>query len=79
MLLQSVARIVLDDENGTLAEQLEHRQRWSPWCRRWRRAARPAPICAEPLPAPRDLIFDNGLGGFTRDGTNTSSPWSPAR
>ena len=25
VLLQSAARIVLDDENGTLAEQLEHR------------------------------------------------------
>jgi len=28
VLLQAVARIVLDDEKGTLAEQLEHRAFW---------------------------------------------------
>ncbi len=84
VLLQSVARIVLDDENGTLVEQME-----------WRnvleslvpallptRSARPDP----PKPvSPRDLIFNNGLGGFTRDGREyvitlqarqmTPAPW----
>jgi cellobiose phosphorylase len=67
VLLQAVARIVLDDETGTLAEQLERRGLLEP----------PVPALAptrsawpdSPQPAaPRELIFQNGLGGFTRDG-----------
>jgi cellobiose phosphorylase len=62
-----VARIVLDDEKGTLTEQLEHRRVLDP----------PVPALATPrsVPAdvppplpPRELIFPNGYGGFTRDG-----------
>ncbi len=67
VLLQAVARIVLNDEDGTLAEQLEQRRvvdlpvpALVPT-----RSALPEP--AHPLP-PRELIFANGLGGFTRDG-----------
>jgi cellobiose phosphorylase len=66
-LLQSVARIVLDDENGTLAEQLEHRGVLEPSVP----ALRPTRSRSAELPAPlpqRELIFPNGLGGFTRDG-----------
>ncbi len=67
VLLQAAARIVLDDERGTLAEQLEHRRILEPSVpllrtSRFRFADLPAS-----LPA-RELIFDNGLGGFTRDG-----------
>jgi cellobiose phosphorylase len=67
ILLQAAARIVLDDEKGTLAEQLEHRSILEPSVpalrtSRFRSADLPAP------PPPRDLIFPNGLGGFTRDG-----------
>ena len=67
VLLQSVARIVLSDENGTLAEQLERRDVKEP----------PVPALvptryarsdSSPALPPRDLIFPNGLGGFTRDG-----------
>jgi cellobiose phosphorylase len=67
VLLQSAARIVLDDEKGTLAEQLEHRSVLDPGI----------PILIPtrsksadlPLPLPqRELIFPNGFGGFTRDG-----------
>jgi cyclic beta-1,2-glucan synthetase len=67
VLLQAAARIVLDDEKGTLAEQLEHRSVLDT----------PVPALAPTrsgivdLPAPlpqRELIFPNGLGGFTRDG-----------
>ena len=69
VLLQSVARLVLVDEHGTLAEQLE-------------RPASPEPLIPAltpnrspfrdshefaPLP-PRELLFHNGLGGFTPDG-----------
>jgi cellobiose phosphorylase len=67
VLLQAVARIVLDDEKGTLTEQLEHRSVLEPllpilMLTRSRSADPPAP-----LPR-RELIFPNGLGGFTRDG-----------
>ena len=67
VLLQAVARVVLDDEKGTLAEQLERRsvlELQTP-------ALIPTRFALPNLPAaipPRELIFDNGLGGFTRDG-----------
>ena len=67
VLLQSVARIVLDDEKGTLAEQLEHRSVLEPLVP----ALAPTRSGAADLPAPlpaRELIFPNGFGGFTRDG-----------
>jgi cellobiose phosphorylase len=67
VLLESAARIVLDDEKGTLSEQLEHRSDLDPWIpalkpTRSRSGDRP-----EPLPH-RELNFSNGFGGFTRDG-----------
>ena len=69
VLLQSVARLVLLDDQGSLAEQLE-------------RPGNPEPLIPAltpnrspfrdshqfaPLP-PRELLFHNGLGGFTPDG-----------
>ncbi|MDP2136914.1 MAG: glucoamylase family protein, partial [Candidatus Didemnitutus sp.] len=84
VLLQSVARIVLDDERGTLAQQLEHRSVLDPVIPALvpSRSTLPEPL--RPLP-PRDLIFQNGLGGFTRDGheyvitlqpgQTTPAPW----
>src|SRR5664280_2484690 len=67
VLLQSAARIVLDYEKGTLAEQLEHRSVLEPMVptlriTRFRSADLPAPL------PQRELIFPNGFGGFTRDG-----------
>jgi cellobiose phosphorylase len=67
VLLQATARIVLDDEKGTLAEQLEHRSILEPSVPPLRTSRFRAPDFPAPLP-PRELIFDNGLGGFTRDG-----------
>jgi len=67
VLLQSAARIVLDDEKGTLAEQLEHRSVLElpvPALRITRSESEDVPV---PL-LPRELIFKNGFGGFTRDG-----------
>ncbi len=67
VLLQSAARIVLDDEKGTLQEQLEHRSVLEPLIP----TLLPTRSGSVDLPAPlpqRDLIFQNGLGGFTRDG-----------
>jgi len=66
ILLQAAARVVLSDEQGTLAEQLERRSAAEPFV--------PALVPTSTVtdssgpPPPRDLIFQNGLGGFTRDG-----------
>jgi cellobiose phosphorylase len=67
MLLQAAARIVLDDDNGTLAQQMERRSGLAPMVPALvtTRAAPPEPPQTVP---PRELIFPNGLGGFTRDG-----------
>jgi cellobiose phosphorylase len=67
VLLQSVARIVLDDENGTLLEQLEQRIVPEPLVPALTPTRSVRPDLPKPLP-PRELIFENGLGGFTRDG-----------
>jgi cellobiose phosphorylase len=67
VLLQSAARIVLDDEKGTLAEQLEQRSILELSVP----ALVPARSGSADFPAPlpqRELIFPNGFGGFTRDG-----------
>ncbi|MFA7299979.1 MAG: glucoamylase family protein [Sideroxydans sp.] len=67
VLLQSAARIVLDDERGSLAEQMEpHAIVESPIP-----ALIPTRSGSAELPAPlvqRELSFENGVGGFTRDG-----------
>ncbi len=67
VLLQAVARVTLSDQHGSLAEQLQQR------------SVPETPVAAlvpsraaaadgpGPVP-PRELIFANGLGGFTRDG-----------
>ncbi|MFO7938017.1 MAG: cyclic beta 1-2 glucan synthetase, partial [Kiritimatiellia bacterium] len=68
VLLQAVARVILDDEKGTLEEQLKHRsilEREMPDIepvQKIKSGRQP-----EPLPE-RELIFNNGFGGFTRDG-----------
>ena len=68
VLLETVARIVLLDEAGTLAEQAERRGRAElaiPMLRPSRRRLEPETAVEVPE---RDLVFFNGLGGFTRDG-----------
>ncbi len=86
ILLQSVARVVLDDRDGALAEQISRRSL----------AEAVVPLFApartlhsEPAAAVEssrgDLIFFNGLGGFTPDGREyvvtiapgqvTPAPW----
>jgi cyclic beta-1,2-glucan synthetase len=67
VLLQSAARIVLTDENEGSAEQRDSDERpdLSVFAQRPSESSfRDAP----PPLTPRDLIFDNGLGGFTPDG-----------
>jgi cellobiose phosphorylase len=84
-LLQTVARIVLQDDAGTLVDQVHRRMRPEMAMPRFR----PTRTMLETLVAQetpkRDLEFDNGIGGFSRDGREyvvtlkpgqaTPAPW----
>ncbi len=84
VLLETAARVVLDGAKGSLAQQLQalHKQptRLPPF------VAFPPDSAAEatpPLARPRDLVFDNGLGGFSADGREyviylEPGQWTPA-
>lgn len=83
-LFQSVARVILSDSRGTLAEQLD--RPGAPAVRMPRlvpgKAVRGEPPAAFALPT-RELILDNGIGGFTPDGheyviTTTPAQLTPA-
>jgi len=66
VLLQSVARLVLSDENGTLSEQLERPALADPIIPLLTPAAHQR---ANPPSRPAAGVdLNNGLGGFTRDG-----------
>jgi len=66
-LLEAAARIVLRDDQGTLAEQLQRRLR--PGVTPPSLRTRSRPTVSEPeAPPARELIFFNGIGGFTPDG-----------
>jgi cellobiose phosphorylase len=84
VLFQSVARAIIADQRGTLAEQLsppsvvERRieKRGARWSLPRLRIVRDEPEDAA-QPAPRDLGFFNGIGGFSADGREyviTTSP-----
>ena len=67
VLLQSVARIVLDDEKGTLPQQMERRSLVEPLVPKLKPTLKPFPELFSPA-TPREIMFHNGHGGFTRDG-----------
>lgn len=86
ILVQSVARIIISDRRGTLADQLLRRNlaevtipRLTP-----NRTHRDKPLPSASLPR-YDLLFFNGFGGFTADGREyiittsqkqrTPAPW----
>ena len=83
-LLYAAARIVLQDDSGTLAEQMRAKQAHS-WqkLRRFTRKAREYPVPT--MTGEPSLSYDNGLGGFSRDETEyvihlkkgqyTPAPW----
>ncbi len=83
-LLATAARVVLDSEAGSLAEQLEKLDRLPI------RLPRYVPILPStldmdtaPIERPSNLLFDNGLGGFSPDGKEyviylNRDQWAPA-
>ncbi len=83
ILLQTVARAILNDARGTLGEQLAVAERMETPAPELApvRAYRPeAAVAISPRP---DLLFFNGLGGFTPDGreyiiTTTEKQMTPA-
>ena len=84
-LLQTVARIVLQDDAGTLVDQVNRRVRPELAMPRFRQNRALVDVVATPETPKRDLAFDNGIGGFSRDGreyvvtlkpgVTTPAPW----
>ena len=68
VLLQAAARVVLVGERGPLASQLDRTERFTPLPARLTASREPAAWPDEPVRLPADLLFFNGLGGFTPDG-----------
>lgn len=86
ILLASVARVVLDGENGLLERQLDKLDAQPVRLPRFV-SVQPALPVPEPdsvrFDRPPDLLFDNGLGGFTPDGREyiinlRPGDWTPA-
>ena len=86
VLLQSVARVIVSDRRGSLAEQLNRR---GPLDAKVARLVATRPHRDESVPSvpgARELAFFNGLGGFTPDGREyvittaqgeaTPAPWA---
>ncbi len=80
VLLQSVARVIISDKRGPLAEQLSRRSLKVPPTPRLgaTRGYRPPQSSACELPW-RELILFNGLGGFTPDGREYVIQLSPGQ
>jgi cyclic beta-1,2-glucan synthetase len=70
ILLETVAGVILDEKGGTLAD---HANRLTTLPVRLPEFIATLPTTHDPeptpaLPVPTDLLMDNGLGGFSRDG-----------
>ena len=84
-LLQTVARIVLQDDAGTLIDQVNRRARPEIAMPRLKPSLARLENTTPPMAPKHDLEFDNGLGGFSRDGREyvitlkpgmaTPAPW----
>ena len=68
ILLQAAARVVLVGDRGSLASQLDRTERYAPLPARFAATREPGAWPDEPVALPADLLFANGLGGFTPDG-----------
>jgi cellobiose phosphorylase len=84
VLMQTVARVIISDTAGTLAEQIDRRPRAEPSVPRFSAVRRIQPPVEIEVKRP-DLLSFNGIGGFTQDGreyvittttkTRTPAPW----
>jgi cyclic beta-1,2-glucan synthetase len=79
ILFQSVARAVIADQRGTLAEQLEHRRLAEPRPPRLKPRRTRVADSAEAIAAGPELILFNGLGGFTVNGREYVITLAPGR
>ena len=83
ILLQTVARVILDGEAGPLQAQLSRLDADTIRLPRFVQVEEPTRDPAPPIPRPDDLLFDNELGGFTPDGREyvihlSPGQWTPA-
>mgnify|MGYP001574364078 CR=1 FL=1 len=87
ILLQSAARLNFYDRAGTLSEQVERRVRIEPNIPRLKPVRHPDTLFLGEMDVPpRELVYFNGLGGFTPDGKEyviilkpkmvTPAPWA---
>jgi cyclic beta-1,2-glucan synthetase len=84
-LLLATARAVFTASGGSLSRQLKRATRRTDLPAPLKLTARPTPRPSVPPPTRSELVFDNGLGGFTADGreyvmtldrhTRTPAPW----
>jgi len=80
ILFQTVARIVLSDDRGTLAEQLDRLDAVEVSVPRLVPGKLPRPEAPADFALPqRELILANGLGGFTPDGREYVITTTPER
>ncbi|MBF0217134.1 MAG: cyclic beta 1-2 glucan synthetase [Candidatus Omnitrophica bacterium] len=86
VLMQTVARVIVSDTRGTLAEQIDHRGVPELNIPRLSKIKNnPQTVLSAGGQAKNDLLFFNGIGGFTRDGREyvitvergltTPAPW----
>ncbi|MBD8532699.1 cyclic beta 1-2 glucan synthetase [Massilia sp. CFBP 13647] len=79
ILLQAVARVVLPNERGSLAEQLRRVEaQFAPVLPALRTEAPPPAAAPVQMPGP-ELLLDNGIGGFSPDGREYIIRTSPGR
>ncbi len=85
VLIQTAARVVLVDDGGTLRDQIDQNPKSELPVAGFRASRKRTEIIPSPPLAQRELVFFNGLGGFTRDGREyittllpgqqTPAPW----
>ena len=68
ILLQAVARVIISDSRGTLVDQVNRKAGTKGYAFLiYLSAQTHAPIASKPF-VNKDLLFQNGVGGFTADG-----------
>jgi cellobiose phosphorylase len=85
LLFESVARVIISDNKGTLLEQVTRQMPEKPLAALFEAKIIPSQLPQRELALPRDLLFFNGTGGFTKKGDEykiiitknktTPAPW----